>query len=223
MHALGKTASTRNLGNTFVYAHPTIGSLAEYVSEFASSAQSSVVRARDLSIQEMKGLVEKYSSNLPAHNAVLPNPPFDGDVVILTGTTGFLGTSLLIELVASPGVKRVYAFNRRGATSTIERQRRALQRRSADLPILTSPKIVWHDVDLQEPLLELSTEVLDDVCIAIFCGPSSCSVFDRSGGTSPISFITVSGKFYPLLLKVKRAAVYSLVRELQPSLEVSRA
>ena len=166
LHALGTTANTRKLGNTFVYSHPTISSLAEYVSTFATSAQSNSVRARDLAVQEMEGLVEKYSSDFPPHHATFFDLPSDeGDCVILTGTTGFLGTSLLIELVMSKKVKQIYALNRKDETPSRDRQGQSLHKRHADPSILESPKVIWQDVDLQEATLGLSEEILADVCI----------------------------------------------------------
>ncbi|KAI0309336.1 male sterility protein-domain-containing protein [Amylostereum chailletii] len=122
MHAL-RTSTTANLHDVphnFVYAHPTVNSLGEYVYSVASQQHS---HANDeetlrLKVRAMHDMVSKYSAGIGAlgSQALAANghAPYsaDGEVVLLTGSTGRLGCHLLSLLVADPAIEHVFALNR---------------------------------------------------------------------------------------------------------------
>lgn len=79
--------------------------------------------------------------------------------VLLTGATGFLGSALLKQLVANPGVRRVHCMAVRNPSRVA----------------LTSAKIVVHGGDLAQPLLGLADEaaaarVFGDIDVAVHNG-----------------------------------------------------
>jgi len=55
-------------------------------------------------------MVEKYSKNLEDH---FPSskPPKE-EVTVITGTSGSLGSSALVECLKAPNVRHIYALNR---------------------------------------------------------------------------------------------------------------
>lgn len=112
----------------------------------------------------MQELVTKYSANFPKHipleDATLPQQ----DTVLLTGSTGGLGASILARLVQSPDVARVYALNRTNDTALTERQKSVFQGRGYDPALIDSPKVVLLEADLAEPRLSLSEQVFQEVC-----------------------------------------------------------
>lgn len=63
--------------------------------------------------EKIESLVRKYTADLPAQEPILdvPNPP-DTHTVILTGSTGSLGSYLLNELLNDPATAKVYCLNR---------------------------------------------------------------------------------------------------------------
>lgn len=163
VRALKSTADTKALSNNFVYQHPTTASLATYVTTFASCANSSRgAESRDHTIAAMNALVAKYTQNLPAHAGSLERHTEAG-CILLTGTTGVLGTALLVEFAASAEVEKIYAVNRRGSTPAKERQRTALQAQNADLNVLDCSKIVWIETNLEDANLGLRPEVYQEV------------------------------------------------------------
>ncbi|KAG8998638.1 hypothetical protein FRB94_006729 [Tulasnella sp. JGI-2019a] len=115
----------------FVFAHPTIRSLASSLSSTAS-----VLQDMDRSMSEddhalvhvkaMEDMVRKYTSNLPIHRpdiVVYPLPKDGLEIVVLTGSTGGLGSHLLAQLVGMDSVARVYALNRKSpGKSLVSRQ-----------------------------------------------------------------------------------------------------
>ncbi|THH14562.1 hypothetical protein EW146_g5781 [Bondarzewia mesenterica] len=129
---------TRSISSSFVYQHPFIASLASFVS---SVALGQTDETEQDGAARLVAMVEKYSKNFPSH---VPSKPLPSkDTVVLTGTTGALGSNILALLVATPTVERVYAFNRGSSgSSLLERQKAGLAERGLDPSIATSDKVV---------------------------------------------------------------------------------
>lgn len=173
MNALEKTAAAdpRAAPGSFVYQHPTIASLAAYVLELAGGVQvqgmaMDAEEVKQMKIDAMHAMLRKYGSDFqrrvasPARQAVVEG----GDVVFLTGTTGWLGSLMLAELLQETAVERVYAVNRRGGGVGLrERQARALEDRGINETLVTSAKLVLLEADLTAENLGLDAERLNEV------------------------------------------------------------
>lgn len=119
---------------------------------------------KQMKIDAMHAMLRKYGSDFqrrvasPARQAVVEG----GDVVFLTGTTGWLGSLMLAELETA--VERVYAVNRRGGGVGLrERQVRAFEDRGIDGTLVTSAKLVLLEADLTAENLGLDAERLNEV------------------------------------------------------------
>lgn len=131
----------RTIPGSFVYHHPTIESLAGYILDIAkgSSAQSLpgavVVDASTAKIDAMHAMLRKYGADFRKHVASPSRREEEedgGEVVLVTGTTGWLGSLMLAEMLQDRNVKRVYALNRKvRAGSTRERQAHAFEEKEA--------------------------------------------------------------------------------------------
>ncbi|OBZ79958.1 L-aminoadipate-semialdehyde dehydrogenase large subunit [Grifola frondosa] len=154
---------TRKISPNFVYQNPSIVNLAEFVSKVASSAGSHSVVDVATKISAMNAMLEKYSGTFSEHTGSATVP--DQDTVLVTGTTGGLGTLLLVQLLQDPKVARVYALNRRSSSgiSLLERQKAALENRGLDASIVESPKLVLLEVDLHSRDFGLTSGVLDEI------------------------------------------------------------
>ncbi len=155
---------TQPLPNNFVHQHPNIYSLSEFIEATLNSGYAPV--SQEYVIQRMKDMAAKYSANLPTQmppaNTVMETQT--EDVVLVTGTTGVLGTALLVELVSSPEISRIYALNRGNEKSISQRQRSSLQKQAADPDtILASPKVIWIEIDMAVENLGLPTAILQEV------------------------------------------------------------
>lgn len=173
LNALEKTAAAdpRAAPGSFVYQHPTIASLSAYVLELAEGAQSQrttmdAEEVKQMKIDAMHAMLRKYGSDFqrrvasPFRRAVVEG----GDVVLLTGTTGWLGSLMLAELLQEAGVERVYAVNRRGGGIGLsERQVRAFEDRGIDGTLVKSAKLVLLEADLTAGDLGLDAERLSEV------------------------------------------------------------
>ena len=116
-------------------------------------------------VDDMKAMIAKYSSNFQNHVNVRSSARSE-ETVILTGSTGALGTSVLVQLIEMPTVTRIYAVNRpdpRGSISLEDRQAASLRRRGYDAAILQSHKVVWVEGRLEIPGFGIAQETFDEV------------------------------------------------------------
>ncbi|KAI0450042.1 hypothetical protein F5B21DRAFT_447981 [Xylaria acuta] len=107
-HIDADTVATR-----VIYGNPTPEKLAKYLLSIVR--QGGVSTPEDEmrhEVESMKALWQKYISNPPKAKPGRPNPSDDGQVVIITGTTGMLGSYMLDQMVRNPAVKRVVCLNR---------------------------------------------------------------------------------------------------------------
>ena len=96
-----------------VYDNPTAASLGDYIFQLISGQvsqnESPAVAVR---AEEMSSLVATYTKQFPSHEGSSPVP--DGEVVLVTGSTGSLGAHVLKALVSLDSIRHVYALNRKG-------------------------------------------------------------------------------------------------------------
>ncbi|TFK52659.1 NAD(P)-binding protein [Heliocybe sulcata] len=114
--------------------------------------------------QILNDMISKYTSDLPTQKrTVAPADLNEDDVVILTGSTGSLGTFILHTLLLNPRVKQVFAFNRAGSSPSLQRQRRSYKERRLDEAVLdvaaSSGKVVFHDIQVNQPEFGLPHDV----------------------------------------------------------------
>ncbi|KZP33662.1 acetyl-CoA synthetase-like protein [Athelia psychrophila] len=128
----------------FVFSHPTIKKLAMRIADLLTTS----------AIEEM---IEKYSTALvPIHRSADAAP--EGAVVLLTGSTGGLGSFLLEALLKDPRLRKIYAYNRpsSGSINMRDRQKNAFKDKGLDTQLLESGKLVYLEADSALSKLGLS-------------------------------------------------------------------
>jgi hypothetical protein len=116
--------------------------------------------------QAINAMIEKYSVGLDGPvDGVLPSSQLvEPAVVLLTGSTGGLGSFLLSELLTSPVVQHVFAFNRPSSTKSIEeRQKAAFRDRGLQVDLLESNKLVYIEADASLEKCGLSPAQYEEV------------------------------------------------------------
>jgi hypothetical protein len=174
-------AGPKTVPADLVYMRPTILSLSQFVNHTTNS-QEDDAEERARKTAEMLALVEKYSTSFPSFRGTGETCSVsEGLVVLVTGTTGGLGASVLAELVVSPIVHKVYALNRRSTKgeSLHVRQRNALATRGLDGDIVNSKKISLVESDLTLVTLGLDTTLLEQVRLSSVYVRTSLSKFPR--------------------------------------------
>lgn len=145
------------LPQNIVFTKPRIIELAEYLTEFAYFDVFGDIPDKQKEIEEA---IHRFSGGLSSEklegSLVLPA------VVLLTGSTGSLGSFLLQSLLGDGRVKRVYALNRHSdSQSGLERQMASFEDRGLLVDPLKSEKVRFIEGHLASDKLGLSLEVYE--------------------------------------------------------------
>jgi thioester reductase-like protein len=113
LEAAGFQVDAGAFATRVIYGNPTLRRLAKYI--FSLVRQNGVTEHEDEEEHEhhaMEALWQKYTRDLPQAKQGRPDPLDDGQTVIITGSTGMLGSYTLDQMVKNPAVKRIVCFNR---------------------------------------------------------------------------------------------------------------
>jgi hypothetical protein len=157
-----------------VFENPTIQLLSSRVAALVNeNAAGQSIDPREQHQRVIKAMVDKYSIGLngPADGVLddsgIAGKSIEPAVVLLTGSTGGLGSFLLAQLLESPVVQRVYALNRPSSTASIDqRQNSAFFDRGLPTDLLDSKKLVYIVADASEERCGLPSALYDEVRIA---------------------------------------------------------
>ncbi|EJU02073.1 acetyl-CoA synthetase-like protein [Dacryopinax primogenitus] len=150
-----------------VFNYPTVERLTGYMMKALGgvSSQSDKEEGEKSSeiVKNMQAMIDKYSRDFPTHTPGQRKAL--GEVVLLTGSTGTLGTYLLQSLLLDERVKRVYAVNRPSSKNEMAAgQREAFEDRGVDINLLKLPKLRLIETDTAAKHLGLSEELYDELC-----------------------------------------------------------
>ena len=135
------------------YNNPSLRELSQYIfHSIVHGKGAEEAGQEDREVQAMKSLLEKYTSDFIKGKAGRPDPATNGQTVLLTGSTGALGSYLLDLLVKNPTVAKVVCLNR-AADGGAQQQAKAMQERG--LARNYTEKTEFYQVDLSLPGLGL--------------------------------------------------------------------
>lgn len=121
-------------------------------------------------------MVATYTKNLPTVEGKRPIVPSEGLVVVLTGSTGALGSHLLASLLADERIRKVYTLDR--AEHVQERQQLAFEHRLLPMDLLNLGKLRALTVNAGRADLGLDAATLAEVGSDSSCA-SSCVLTQR--------------------------------------------
>lgn len=157
-----------------IFENPTIQSLARKVAALVACADGTSESLRDSHIHAIGAMIEKYSAEFVKLDSGSVERPvkrarLDGrHVVLLTGSTGTLGSYMLADLLGRPEVSTVYVLNRFSAapgTYSSMRQLQAFEERGLNTRLLTSSrKIHYLEGDISHDRLGLTAPTYERVC-----------------------------------------------------------
>ncbi|KAF7984474.1 hypothetical protein HWV62_14586 [Athelia sp. TMB] len=152
--------NVRAVPPNLVYEHPSISALAAYTSRLVQS-NDRVRPSIETPVDRMLAMAQKYSQSFPAHHPSVVAPK--GEVVLVTGTTGCLGSALLAQLVVAKDISHIFAINRKSSSgaSLAARQKAALQRQGLDASSVSSSKVTLLEADLSKPDFDLPSAVYE--------------------------------------------------------------
>ncbi|KAF7329341.1 Acetyl-CoA synthetase-like protein [Mycena kentingensis (nom. inval.)] len=150
----------KTIPQNVVYQYSSVHDLAAYVAYVAGLVAGDGGVQMDAKIA-VEAMIEKYTAGLDgtpgANDSVVPT------VILLTGSTGGLGSHILDILLRSSSVERVYAFNRPSRTPIAQRQRASFEDRGLDSELLASPKLVYLEGDTTRADLGLTEAHLAEI------------------------------------------------------------
>ncbi|KAJ7899903.1 putative aminoadipate reductase [Mycena leptocephala] len=148
---------TQNL----IYSYPTVVQLSIFLASLISGRLDGSTVDLKTAIEAM---IAKYTTDRSP--LVSDSPKLAGhSVVLLTGSTGSLGSQILASLLKDDRVKRIYAFNRpseRALTSS-ERHRAVFEDRGLDTSLLSSPKLSFVEGQTYEKDLGVAVNLYNEI------------------------------------------------------------
>ncbi|KAI0743085.1 acetyl-CoA synthetase-like protein [Daedaleopsis nitida] len=179
-HALrsSSTVNIHDMPTTFVYAHPSIDALAAFLSRLLLGTTVDADTERAAAIERMRAMLAKYSAGMQRGFPELANGHANGhangsaygaagaETVLVTGTTGRLGSHLLAQLLERSDVRKVYALNREPAGSVQASKKRsweAFRQWGLDEALLEGGRVVFYAVDLAKPRFGLDQAAYDEM------------------------------------------------------------
>lgn len=143
-----------------VYSNPTAAKLADALHQLTGHSAEVSEKLEEQRIKKMEEMLAKYSEDLPKASANGVDVGECGDklTVVLTGSTGSLGSYLLDALLASDRVSKVICLNR-GAQSE-DKQKKS----NASRGLVTEwgkDKVQFLTTDLSKPHLGLQADDYD--------------------------------------------------------------
>lgn len=167
----------RKLGQNVIYDTANVAGLARYLD---------ALRVDDLrpeddenEIEEMEAMIKKYSTFQKHVSGSSPAP--EGHIVVLTGSTGSLGTHILALLLTRPDVHKVYCLVRR--ENPQERVLEALRQRNLSVPDTKFPVALTSDLskkdlglspDMFNKLQSETTTIIHRYVSSPGCAPKTC-------------------------------------------------
>jgi hypothetical protein len=121
---------------------------------------------------DIENMIEKYSAGFghsarDASTTIVKGRNQGHHVVVLTGSTGGLGSYLLASMIQREDVSVLYAFNRPSSGSALSIQRRqksSFEDRGLDVTLLQSEKLVYVETDTFHDGLGVDKELYQKVC-----------------------------------------------------------
>jgi hypothetical protein len=121
-----KTSSkgTPDIPQEFAYMYPTINKMAAAI---LAQRDPTLESAPAISqVDAIRAMIEQYSIDMPtvtlgqkvAQDTI-------GATVVITGTTGGLGSDILLKLLHDDAIEHIYALNRSSSSATIEARQSA--------------------------------------------------------------------------------------------------
>ena len=192
----------------FLYSNPTINLLSKVFYNLVQGVQENSMDLVEKQTEKIKEFRAKYTADLPEfskHRSLLQHHK-DGNTVILTGSTGSLGSYILESLLRQSNIKKIYCLNRAEDGQQRQSQVNGPRGLTTDWP---AHRVRFLRVDLSKPSFDLDDEqhmaLLEQVTHIIHC-------------QWPVNFNLNITSFEPHIRGVRHLIDFSLSSKLAPSL-----
>ncbi|QRW17426.1 acetyl-CoA synthetase-like protein [Rhizoctonia solani] len=156
-----RSAATK-VNQQTIFGNPTITQLVQVLVQLSTCNNTTVIDPVAEALRNIHTMIEKYKIDWPAQEA-RDIQPVKKERVVVTGTTGGLGSHLLAQLLENEKVEKVWAMNRKSSKNNRDRELSSFEDKLLGGNSLKSGKLVFVDTDLEDPKLALPNEIYDEV------------------------------------------------------------
>ncbi|KAK6592156.1 thioester reductase domain-containing protein [Botrytis cinerea] len=176
----GNNLTPDSISPASVYSNPSLVELSEFLYKTADlapedpdsayqSADPNEKEIKNPKLTAMESLFQEFVSTLPVESKPRVTPVTTGTTVLLTGTTGSLGSYLLNEMNNDPNVAHIYALDR--SAGGAEKYQQAIAARG--LSPIDPERVTFLKADLSDSQLgvgqENYTKILENVTHVLHC------------------------------------------------------
>ncbi|KAK4447368.1 hypothetical protein QBC34DRAFT_440122 [Podospora aff. communis PSN243] len=157
LQAAGVEIDASAVATRVIYGNPTAKRLAEYLFAVVQSGGKDATGIDDLQeMRSMQALFQKYTGDLKSGDANKPPPADEDQTIVITGSTGALGSYMLHFAASSPRIKKIICLNR--SVDGKSRQTRESSKRGLSTDF---SKVEFYHADMSRFDLGLAKEVYD--------------------------------------------------------------
>jgi len=142
-----------------IYTNPTVRGLSDSLESYLNPtpvAQDNGAEAEAKRAARMEALVNKYTHDLPQRAMSTKKRGPGRLIVVLTGSTGSLGTYILQALLKDPTMAKIYCLNR--ARNAREKHEKDFRERGEEHDFITNPKAEFLVANFDDPHMGLSDQ-----------------------------------------------------------------
>ncbi|OJJ48921.1 hypothetical protein ASPZODRAFT_1354781 [Penicilliopsis zonata CBS 506.65] len=195
-----------------VYTNPSVSQLARAILDLSASQQASLGHIRESRKHAISSLITQHQSLIDelASSLVVDKPAAKGvdqkRNVLLTGSTGAVGSYLLQTLLRSPSVSHIYCLNRSPNSSSLQEERNKARKLATIAP---SERVTFLTVDLSQEFFGLEPEVYNQL---------QSNATDILLNAWPVNFNIPLDAFMPQLSGITNVVKFALHAQCSPSI-----
>ncbi|KAK0610810.1 hypothetical protein B0T14DRAFT_593567 [Immersiella caudata] len=157
LQAAGIEIDASAVATRVIYGNPTVKRLAEYLFAVVQSGGKDATSIDELQeMRSMQALFQKYTRDMKSGDMNKPPPADDDQTIVITGSTGALGSYMLHFAAACPRVRRTVCLNR--SEDGKSRQTRESSKRGLSTDF---SKVEFYHADMSRSDLGLGKDVYD--------------------------------------------------------------
>ncbi len=161
---LKQSFAMTNVALSTIYTNPSVNNLTDAVMQLADQTRASKTSSEQKRVHRRIALLDEYRKKI---DQIKPQPgkrvEYDQEVVVLTGSTGALGSYFLDNLLRNPAVGRVICLNRSQDSLSLQLKRN--ETRGLPDPRTLGKEVLFFTADLTQERLGLSSQVFDTLLV----------------------------------------------------------
>ncbi|KIW12711.1 hypothetical protein PV08_09989 [Exophiala spinifera] len=209
---LKTTFGLSNLAIRNIYANPTIELLTQAISKVAvgetegSSPEDTDGKVLEATVEAYSRHLDRMSASIACQGDATDERDSKGRVVVLTGSTGTLGSYLLHQFVGDTEVSHIVCLNRSTDSRSVQQTRNASHQLDTDI---SEDRVSFFTADLSKPSFGLTKSEYDHI---------STTATEIVHCSWPVDFNKSLPSFHSSLDGIVNLAVFAATARKSPSL-----